>query len=160
MTYAAHTQVSVEKSKVEIERTLTRYGASGFMSGWQNGRAVIGFVLGTPPHLRQIRFVLELPDRNDKRFTMSKRPSWRPDPNSPEKALALWEQACRSRWRALALCIKAKLEACEAGITDIENEFLAHTVLPNGQTAGQWMLPQIAAACETGRMPLALGSGS
>ena len=56
----------------------------------------------------------------------------------------------------------AKLEAVESGITTIEDEFLAHTLLPDGTTAGDWMRPQIAAAYDTGAMPpmLALGKGS
>ena len=49
--------------------------------------------------------------------------------------------------------IKAKLEAVETGITEFEDEFLAHIVLPNGQTAGHWMRPQIAKAYESGSMP-------
>ena len=35
-----------------------------------------------------------------------------------------WEQACRQRWRALALVIKAKLEAIDAEISTFEEEFL------------------------------------
>ena len=49
----------------------------------------------------------------------------------------------RQRWRALALCIKAKLEAVECGITSFEEEFLAHVVMPNGQTFGKLALAQI-----------------
>jgi hypothetical protein len=30
---------------------------------------------------------------------------------------------------------------------------MAHIVLPNGQTVGECMVPQISAAYETGRMP-------
>ena len=48
-----------------------------------------------------------------------------------------WEQACRQRWRALLLIIRAKLEAAEAGISTLETEFLANIVLPDGRTAGQ-----------------------
>lgn len=68
----------------------------------------------------------------------------------------IYEQAVKQRWRALALVIKAKLEAVEAGITIFEDEFLAHIVLPNGQTAGEYMVPQIEAAYETGKMPAML----
>ncbi len=41
--YAATTSVSVAKSKAEIEDILQRYGASGFMSGWQGNLAMIFF---------------------------------------------------------------------------------------------------------------------
>jgi hypothetical protein len=151
-TYAAKTSVAVEASKAEIERTLQRYGASSFMSGWDVERAVIGFIVAG----RQIRFVLELPDRNHPSFTRHSRGA-----RTPEAALREWEQACRQKWRALALVIKAKLEAVESGITTLEDEFLAHTVLPDGSTAGAWMRPQIDRAYESGAMPssmLALGA--
>ena len=65
----------------------------------------------------------------------------------------------RQRWRALALVIKAKLEAVEAGIVTFEEEFAMHMVLPNGQTVGEWVVPQINQAYELNQMP-ALMSGS
>lgn len=43
MKYASQTSVSVEKSKGEIERSLQKYGASAFTSGWTKGKAVIAF---------------------------------------------------------------------------------------------------------------------
>ena len=73
---------------------------------------------------------------------------------------AAWEQACRQRWRALPLIIKAKLEAVESGITTLESEFLANIVLPDGGTVGQWLTPQVAEAYATGRMPPMLGAGA
>lgn len=41
--YAADTSVSVERSKAEIEKTLTRYGASAFAYGWEGDEAMIQF---------------------------------------------------------------------------------------------------------------------
>jgi hypothetical protein len=152
--YAANTTVSVEKSRAEIERTLERYGATSFAYGWDRDRAVIQFAAQD----RQVRFVLPLPDRTERRFTHHAR-----GVRTPESAQKEWEQACRQRWRALALAIKAKLEAVESGISEFEDEFLAHIVLPNGSTAGQWLRPQLATAYETARMPSvlpALGPGS
>jgi hypothetical protein len=34
LKYAANTEVSAEKSRAEIETVLRRYGATGFMYGW------------------------------------------------------------------------------------------------------------------------------
>lgn len=153
--YAEDTQVSAERSRGEIESTLQRYGASAFMYGWDQDQAVIQF----KAHERQVRFVLPLPDRSDREFTHT--PS-RGTARTAEQALAEWEKACRQRWRALALVVKAKLEAVATGITEFEDEFLAHVVLPDGTTAGQWLRPQIATAYETGVMPEllpALGTG-
>lgn len=74
----------------------------------------------------------------------------------PDDAYRAWEQACRSRYRALNLCIKAKLEAVEQGITTFEAEFLAHFVMPNNQTLGEAIIPQLEDACVRGKLP-ALG---
>ena len=49
--------------------------------------------------------------------------SWRELPR--EKQRQLWEQGCRSRWRAILLILLAKFEAIEAGISTFEREFLA-----------------------------------
>lgn len=146
--YAKNTSVSVEKSKAEIDRTLQRYGADQFFSGWDSkmNMAMIGFSM----HDRQIRFFLPLPDKTDREFTHT--PAGRKKRND-EAIHSAWEQGCRQRWRALALTIKAKLEAVESGITEFEDEFLAHIVLPDGTTFGRWAKPQIAEAYEHGYMP-------
>ena len=146
--YAATTSVSVEKSRAEIESILTRYGAGqfGYATDSDRGLATIQFAAND----RHVRFVLQLPARNDKQFARTpKRGNYR----TPEKRLEAWEQACRQRWRALALAIKAKLEAVECGIAEFEEEFLAHIVLPNGQTVGKFMQPQIEHAYVTGEQP-------
>ena len=154
-TYASKTKVSSDKSKREIERTLTRYGATEFMYGTKAAWAVIAFkMLG-----RQIRFMLPLPDRNDAEFTEYMQGN-KVYLRVPSAADNLYEQAIRQKWRALALVIKAKLEACESGIAEFEDEFLAYVVLPNGKTMGEFARPQIAHAYDTGTMPPLLGHDS
>lgn len=148
MRYARTTLVSSERSKAEIERLLTRYGASTFASGWQEDQAVIQFVMSE----RRIRFLLPLPSKSSSEFTHSKRGL-----RDEATRYRLWEQATRQRWRALALVVKAKLEAVESGITSFEDEFLAHIVMPNGKTVAEMTKPSIASAYETGRVPLLLG---
>lgn len=148
MTYAATTTVPIEKSKMEIERMLTRYGASKFASGWDATGATILFECAG----RRVRFVLPLPIATDPKF--ARRDSRRMDPTA---ALA---QASRARWRSLALCIKAKLEAVESGIESFESAFLAHVVLPGGETVGTWIEPQLTETYATGRMPPLLPSAS
>ncbi|AYJ85320.1 hypothetical protein D3Y57_04705 (plasmid) [Sphingomonas paeninsulae] len=151
--YAASTEVSSSRSRDEIERTLQRYGADQFMYGWQEADAVIGFRMAD----RQVRFIVPLPARDDKQFTTyeSRGKLWR---REDHVALKHYEQAVRQKWRALALVIKAKLEAVEAGISEFESEFLANIVLPgtNGQTAGDWLRPQVAEAYRIGTMPTLL----
>lgn len=144
--YANKTSVSSNKSKMEIERTLSRYGATGFMYGWVGNSAMIAFEMLN----RRIKFVLPLPDINSKDFTHTKSGYPRSSDNSVKDH---YEQAIRQRWRALALVIKAKLEAVESGITEFESEFMAHIVLPNGQTVGEYMVPQIQKSYESKKMP-------
>lgn len=151
--FAADTSVSSEASRAEIERTLQRYGASGFMYGWEGTKHIVMFSMEG----RRIRFVLDMPDPQDREFTHT--PA-RGTERSPAQAHAAWEQATRQRWRALNLVIKAKLEAVESGITEFEDEFLSHIVLPDGTTAGQWMRPQIAKAYEVNQMPPMLELGA
>src|SRR3954469_22538598 len=99
-TYAADTSVSTEKSRAEIERTLTRWQATQFMYGWDQTRAVVGFVMRN----RQLKFILDMPDREDKRFqwTSHKPPRRR----TVSQQMEAYEQAVRQRWRALNLVIK------------------------------------------------------
>lgn len=146
--YAAGTSVSSASSRDEIERTLVRYGADQFMYGWQAGAAVVGFRMEG----RMIRFILPMPDREDPKFTHHSR-----GPRAPEAAAKEYDQAVRQRWRALALVVKAKLEAVDSGISIFDDEFMANIVLPDGnKTVGEWMRPQIAEAYRIGATPSAL----
>lgn len=141
--YAANTNVSSELSRLEIEKTLLRYGANNFAYAMTAGKALIGFTM----YERQIKFVLPLPEKDEFRFTPTGRERTE---NSQYEA---WEQACRQRWRALNLVIKAKLEAVECGISIFEDEFMANIVLPGGQTVGDFMKPQIEKAYISGKIP-------
>ena len=143
--YAARTEVPADRSRAEIEKILTRYGANGFMYGWAEQNAVVMFEMAA----RRIKFVLPLPDKSDPDIARDYRGYIRSD-SAQQKA---YDQAVRQRWRALALVIKAKLESVESGVTVFEDEFMAHIVLPNGATVGEFMQPQIANAYETGQMP-------
>ncbi len=144
--YAKGTSVSVEKSKAEIERTLQRYGATEFVYGTTPDRALVAFNIAD----RRVKFILPLPRRDSREFTHT------PDrglERPPAGVLKEWEQACREKWRSLALLIKAKLEAVESGITVFDEEFMAQIVLPNGKTVGEFMVPQITESYNSGSMP-------
>lgn len=151
--YASETTVSVEKSRAEIESILRRYKADAFGYATNAESAMLYFQMVG----RRIKFVLPMPDPKAREFTHT--PA-RGQLRSALEAERAWEQACRQRWRALALVIKAKLEAVAAGITTIEAEFLAHTVLPDGSTVGEAMLPRIAQAYQDGHMPALMLEGS
>lgn len=133
MAYAERTSVPVERTKIEIEQLVMKRGAEQYMSGHQSSplRSVIQFRMRN----RVIRFELPLPQ---------------PERNKSEQQLA---QETRARWRALMLIIKAKLEAVENGVTTFEEEFLAHIVMPGDRTVAEYVVPQIAGAYSSGRLP-------
>jgi hypothetical protein len=90
---------------------------------------------------RSVRFFLPLPDKSDKQFWFTPARRQRVD---SDRAHANWEQACRQRWRALLLAIKAKLESVECGISTFEQEFMAFIVNPStGRTIGEEITPLI-----------------
>lgn len=149
MAYAEKTSVSVSRTKADIEELIQRYGAEQFISGYKDNLAVIGFSMSG----RQIKFLLSLPDKQSREYWYT---PGRGQRRTEEAAHTAWEQACRSRWRALYLIVKAKLEAVDSGISTIEREFLYDIVLPDGRTAGEWMAPQIEAAYQTRQMPALL----
>lgn len=133
MTFADRTKVSVDQTRTEIERTLKRYGADRFAYFTEIERAIIIF----EAHNRRIRFDLPLPAIKNTMNVASKKTV---------------EQVQRQRWRALLLCIKAKLESVESKIESFEEAFLAHIVLPDGITVGQHTQESIAKAYETKSM--------
>jgi hypothetical protein len=145
--YAAQTEVTVERTRAEIEATLRRYGASKFTSGWDedtNTGVVMFHINGF-----YVRFTIPLPTGQEKEFThfYDKRGScWKKRTEQQRTREA--EQATRQRWRALLLAIKGKLEAVECKISSIEAEFLAFIVMPNDKMLVEWLrdaLPQIKA---------------
>ena len=144
--YAEKTTVSSDKSCNEIEQILARYGAEEFIYAGTRSAATIAFKIEGRP----FRFILPMPDYNAREFTHTPSKSTR---RQPEARLKEYEQAVRQRWRALALCIKAKLEAAAVGIVTLDQEFLAHMVLPGGRTIGDTIIPQLEHAIETGEMP-------
>ena len=107
MSYAVQTEVSVYKSRSELEQILSRYGASAFGYMADEDKTIVAF----RAHGKAIRFFLPMPPISD--FIKDGRGSIM----NPAMRTKRREQACRSRWRALCLCVKAKLEAVECGIT-------------------------------------------
>lgn len=132
--YAAKTEVPVEKTRAEIERTIARYGASAYMVAVANGRAMITFEASD----RRVRFSLVVP---------------KDDPGARARDQAKIDQAKRTAWRALLLCIKAKLEAVEAGIETFEEAFFAHVVMPDGSTVYEHARERVAIAYQGGEIP-------
>jgi hypothetical protein len=62
------------------------------------------------------------------------------------------ERLRRQQWRALLLCIKAKLEAVASGIETFEEAFLAHVVMPDGRTVYEHTAPRIEQIAKGGEL--------
>jgi len=143
--YASKTDVPVSKSRDEVERTLTRFGATafGYMAN-QHGQVAISFeVKGFRVLMR-----MQLPDRASFKFDS------RMNLRSETAIERDWEQACRQRWRSLANGVKAKLALIDDGISTVEREFLADIIVPStGQTYGDMAIPGIVEVYETHQLP-------
>lgn len=124
--FAASTRVSVEQTRTEIERTLSRYGATAFAYMSQSGRAIIAFEAAK----RHIKITVPLPKGD----------------SDKEK------QDGRQRWRALLLVIKAKLESVESGIETLEEAFYANIVMPDGRTIYEATREHVAIAYDSGKV--------
>lgn len=141
--YANSTTVSTEKSRMEIETVLRRYGADGFRYGWADRDGTRVEQIEFSANQRVVRFTLPMPSKSDNQFRYTE---VRGNLRSESAIYAAWEQACRQRWRALCLAVKAKLECVECGISEFDNEFLSHIVDPESQkTVAEVVLPQINA---------------
>lgn len=141
MGYAENTKVPIDRSQAEIKKILQKYKATGFAFMENTTMSVVLF----EANFKRVKFVLPMPQS--------------PSKNATQASIKTFEQLCRARWRCLVLAIKAKLESVESGITTFEQEFMAHIVLPNGQTVGDVMIPQIESSYQSGKMPPLLGPG-
>jgi len=130
-TFASQTSVSAGQSRTDIEKLLGKHKATHIGYASTPGSATLGFQING----RMVRFVVPMPDKDRE------------------------AQKHRSRWRALMLCVKAKLESVAAGIETFDEAFLANVVMPDGKTLGEHALPHIVAAYQGGKMPPLLTFG-
>jgi hypothetical protein len=141
--FAEGTTVSPDTSMLEIKKLLTKYGASKFVYGEQEGSHVIMFEMRN----RRIRLTLPIPDAKQFRTTASYRT------RTTDQAKAAQEAEVRRLWRALVLVIKGKMELVESGIVSFEDEFLSYTLTPDNQTFGEWIGPKLDEIYRTGQLP-------
>jgi hypothetical protein len=111
--YAENTDVPADRSRNELEKLLSKHGATEFGSFQDaaGGLAVIYRLQG-----RMIRHYLKPPEFK----TDAKR-----------------VQERRRQWRALVLITKAKLELITSGDSTPEKEFLADMMLRDGTTVAE-----------------------
>lgn len=125
MAYAAETKAPVSQTQAEIRAMLNKAGADSFGLMEERDRVHLAFELAN----RKIRFTIPMPARVDTEAPREK--------NSREKLT-------RSRWRALMLVIRAKLESVEANIETMEEAFLSQVQMPSGRTVYEELKAPIA----------------
>ena len=149
--FAEGTRVPIETTRMELERALRAYGADAVVIGWDGPTSTIAFRIQG----RHVKYVIQRPERSES--VISSSPSGKPRPaHAIPEAIAAEH---RRRWRALLLIVTAKLELVASGDSDFEDEFLSRLMLPDGTTVREWMVPQIDAAYQTGRMPALMPGG-
>ncbi|SRR5579884_3610523 len=145
--FAEGTSVSIAKSRAEIEELLARHNATGFLYGEQGDRAMIAFELAGR------RYRMELHYLPLEEFAWAKVNQYQEKQRTPTQMKAAYEQEKQRLWRGLALLVKAKLEAVADGISTLEEELLPYTVMPTGETVGEWLQPQLEQVYRNGQMP-------
>jgi hypothetical protein len=144
--YAAGTRVEVNRSRDELEGLLDRVGADSVATMRDSTAAAVAF------RLTGRNYILRLPFPSDEEILARRRVT----KGQMENARA---QANRERWRALVLLCKAKIVAIDAGVTTPEAEFLAHAMLPSGQTLGEHLSEHPEQLTTSGRLMLPGGEG-
>lgn len=132
--FASNTTVPVARTKMEIERLLNSHQATEFLYGSKDDMAMLAFKIKN----RTVKMMIPIPSQTDAQKTKAGRIR-----HSIDMIATVREQSVRTRWRAIFLIIKAKLEAVEAGISTLEKEFLADLLLANGSTLGQLVAPNL-----------------
>lgn len=150
MAYAENTTVPVAKTRGEIEALLAKFKCTQFVIGSDSDSELRRAMVQFKAHNRLIRFTVALPDPTSKEVTQQPGRSWKR--RTTAQVQTAIEQIERQRWRALMLVIKAKLESVESKIATFEEEFLAHIIMPNGQTVSELVLPHVAESYRTGQM--------
>jgi len=127
------TSVPSDRSKGQISKALRAAGALGvqFDEEW-----------GESASLCRVRFVW--PNENGKSVVRLEATTL------PADGRISVEQRERQAWRGLAWYLESNLKAATFGLIPFEAIFLAHFELPNGQTLGSTLIPEI----EQGRLAL------
>lgn len=146
------TQVPPEKSKVEIETLLRRFGADGvsWSENWKQNRAQVQFIIQEAGK-RPILVRLEPPPFLESRKT------WVAEHGRYEQVQAPnWAQS----YRLLKAYLKAKLESIVYGLRDVEEEFLSDVVVRDEAGRDRRVGEIYAQQLEEGKITHALPPGT
>jgi hypothetical protein len=158
--FAENTEVSVERSRAELDGLLAKHGATqrATYTDDDTGRAAVQFRIA----VRMVRLDVVCPKLEsylpaEGQFPQGWR-TWTPA-RRQEWMRKRCEQGARTAWRRLLLVVKAKLEIIADGGSTFEREFLADILLPDGKTVHELLETQLEDSYRTGGMPRMLGPG-
>ena len=149
--YAEGTEVPISRSRDELERTLTRFGAT--TQGWLRDDEEKVVRLAFKRNGRGYRFTVKLQDAEGCRLTPTKQR------RSDSVAMDLAEAENRRRFRSLANYVKAVMDATDTGIISAEEALLPYMMLPSGETVAEAVIPQLASGNYLVNLSKALVSG-
>lgn len=132
MAYAIETKVPVEQTQAEIRKMITKANADSFGIMESTGIVHIAFRLEN----RNVRFTIPMP---------------KPGGTETKREESARMKQTRSRWRAVMLVIKAKLESVESGIETFDDAFLAHIQTEDGHTFGEHVKSGLRAIYSDGK---------
>ncbi|HBE44828.1 MAG TPA: hypothetical protein DDW17_05075 [Deltaproteobacteria bacterium] len=125
MIYMASTKISEGKTIGEITTLLAKYGASGIVTQYENGKA-IGLAFSIKYLDSELFF--KLPVRYQPVLA-----AMRKDKHTP-KRLCNEDQARRVAWRQILRWIEAQLALISVGMVDIKGIFMPYLMLSKDET--------------------------
>lgn len=165
--YSTGTKVDVDKSRIELEKILAKHGATQRQVTVDDeaGKAQIVFRLDQRMirlNMRSERDCLPDPGKSDfnqdvhcprgwNTWTVKRREEW---------VEAETEQCDREAWRRLVLITKARFELIADDPEQVERQFLADIMLPDGSTVYEGMKQQLEDSYTTGEMPKLLAAAT
>lgn len=137
--YAQGTEVARSKTVQDIERALTRFGASEFCYATRGDRAVVMFRVAADRTASgeavPVRMGIDLPDREEFRETSTGLE------RTDRQVEELRDKEIRRRWRSLYAVVKALLVAVDDRLLTFEEAFLSAIVWGDNDTTADHLLP-------------------
>lgn len=141
--FAEGTKVPVSQSQAEL-RKLLRAKDCERIAFYEEGDEMAAIAFERKG--RRVRLTLRYPPLKEFIYypgSYRRRPDPRP----------AWEAECRRLWRVLLRLVQGNFEAEDSGLVTFEQVWLAHFILPGGETVADRVVPALDAAQATGQMP-------
>jgi len=123
------TEVPVEKSVMEIQKSLVTHGATKILSDYDGQGNIISISFEVPSPYGPLH--IKLPANKDPVLRILERQK-RSNPRLKTKATE--DQALRVAWRIIKDWVEAQMALLETEMVKMEEIFMPYVLLPTGQT--------------------------